>query len=564
MSYEKIINSPFLKVADSSPLPILWVLPSGCIFHLNEAACEHFGYTVPEMLALKISDLDPEFSEEAVKNQFSKIRQDQLARFETVNRRKDGSRINVEVVAHYIKTEEIEFALCYVFDLTERQKKDMELEKKTAELEELNISLEQMVCERTKDLEEKLQELEKTQERLRMSEMKFINAFKTSQDAININSMDGIYLEINDGFTQIMGYTPEEAVGKSSLELNVWKIPKDRERLVAGLRRDGIVHNLASEFQHKDGSTVYGLMSASIQTMNGESVILSVSKDITKIKMLENELKDLNMNLLEKIKTEVEIRQKQESMLFEQRKFADMGLMINAIAHQWRQPLNALGLLVQDVLEAYRFDGLDENYISHFEGNAFRLITFMSETIDQFRNFFRTSKDKEEFSVAASINEVFSLIDAQLTMNSIDFSMSCEKNGTAHKYPDMLAADGCGIMLDGYKGEFKQAMLNLMYNAVDAIENRKKSHNGLKGKISVSIHPNCKNMAVKVADNGGGIPTAYMDNIFDPFFTTKDMDKGTGIGLYMTRLIIEKHYNGTVKASNSDEGAVFTITIPIR
>lgn len=129
------------------------------------------------------------------------------------------------------------------------------------------------------------------QERLMKSEEKFSKAFHTSPDSININRLeDGLYLEINDGFTQITGYTREDVIGKSSLEINIWANPQDRQRLVEGLRKDGVVNSMEAEFRAKDGSIRIGLMSARVLDINGEPCILSITRDITQRKQREEEL----------------------------------------------------------------------------------------------------------------------------------------------------------------------------------------------------------------------------------------------------------------------------------
>lgn len=561
---KKIKNTPLLKLSENSPLPVLWIFPDGRIFHANSAASSHFGYPMPELVNLHIQDLDPLLGSNATPKEFQRLKEAQLIRFETKHLCKNGSIVISEVISHYVSIDDLEFAVCYVIDTTDKHKTEKELRQKTTELEKINKNLEQLVSKRTKDLEEKVRKLEETEKRLKISEKKFIEAFKTSKDSININRLeDGTYLEINDGFTYIMGYTAEEVIGKPSLDLNIWKNPEDRARLVAGLKANGGVHDLEAEFVHKDGHTVYGIMSASIQEINGEKVLLNVSKDISKLKMLEKELKDLNQNLMDRIKHEVEIRQKQESLLFEQKKFADMGQMINAIAHQWRQPLNALGLMIQDITDSYKREEIDSEYLKYFEDHTLRLISHMSETIDQFRNFFKTSREIQSFNVSETIYEVFDLINSQLTIKNITYCIECKSKGNKTVLYNHHIKNTCACELNGFQGEFKQALMNIIYNAVDAIENRKQMDaNFCDGSITAGISSMNGYTEITLSDNGGGIPADYVDKIFDPFFTTKGTEKGTGIGLYMTRLIIEKHFKGKISAANAAKGAVITISIP--
>lgn len=146
---------------------------------------------------------------------------------------------------------------------------------------------------RIKELEKIEEERRQVEERLRESEEKFRLAFRTSPDSINLNRFkDGLYIDINNGFTRAIGYSRQEVIGKSSLELNIWKDPKDRDRLVSRLKKYGAVENLEAVFRRKNGKLSIGLMSARIITLHHEDVILSITRDITKLKRAETALRE--------------------------------------------------------------------------------------------------------------------------------------------------------------------------------------------------------------------------------------------------------------------------------
>ena len=225
---------------------------------------------------------------------------------------------------------------------------------------------------------------------------------------------------------------------------------------------------------------------------------------------------------------------KKDKILHEQAKLAAMGEMIGAIAHQWRQPLNALSLNIQSLDDDYDDGLIDKKFIDKFIDINKSTIKFMSNTIDDFRNFFRIDNEKIKFSIKESIKSVISIQSSQLKFLNISLSIK-----------------GDDFYIDGYESEFKQVILNIINNAKDEITN----NNIKKGKIDIIL----KNNQIQIKDNAGGIPLEIMDRIFEPYFTTKKQGQGTGIGLYMSKMIIEDKALGRLSAKNDINGAIFTI-----
>jgi len=237
----------------------------------------------------------------------------------------------------------------------------------------------------------------------------------------------------------------------------------------------------------------------------------------------------------------VEALREKEQLLIQQSRQAAMGEMIGNIAHQWRQPLNTLGLTVQGLLLFYDLDEFNREFLEKGVGTSMELIQHMSRTIDDFRNYFRPDKEKSTFKVAEAIENTLSLIEDSFKNQHIDF--------------EVIAKDDPAIY--GYRNEFAQALLNILNNARDALTER----NIDAPKVTITIGTENNKAVVTVADNAGGIDKEIMGKIFDPYFTTKGPQSGTGVGLFMSKAIIEKNMGGRLVAHNTANGAEFRIEV---
>jgi len=213
--------------------------------------------------------------------------------------------------------------------------------------------------------------------------------------------------------------------------------------------------------------------------------------------------------------------------------------MISMIAHQWRQPLNTLSTLIQSLILKYKIGKIDDEYIEYFDKSSKNLIQNMSQTIDDFRNFFKPEKQKTEFILNEIILNILHMIDIPLKESNIKV--------------EFIHHDNLKIL--GYPNEFGQVVLNIINNAKDAILEK----NIKDGKIIIELRKDERGIFLTIGDNAGGIPSNIIDKIFDPYFSTKDEKNGTGLGLYMSKLIIEEHMDGVLKVSNKGKGANFTI-----
>ena len=252
-------------------------------------------------------------------------------------------------------------------------------------------------------------------------------------------------------------------------------------------------------------------------------------------------LKQLNESLELRIHEEIAKSHEKDHLIIQQSRFAAMGEMIGNIAHQWRQPLNALGLILANIQDAYEYNELTAEYLVGQVKVGNQLIQKMSTTIDDFRHFFRPCKEPQVFSAKQAIDEALALVSASFNNNNIDIKLEIVDDA----------------LIQGFPNEFSQVLLNLFANAKDAILARRVS----KGNVRIKLAMDGPWVIVTIADNGGGISDTVLGKIFEPYFSTKDM--GTGIGLYMSKMIIEESMKGHLDVRNCENGAEFSIRCPL-
>ncbi|ADD69486.1 multi-sensor signal transduction histidine kinase [Denitrovibrio acetiphilus DSM 12809] len=319
------------------------------------------------------------------------------------------------------------------------------------------------------------------------------------------------------------------------------------------------------------GAVTVNLTSSAMVNNKGEAVgFVYVFRDITERIRMDQELlnrkmqlEEINRNLEIRVTEEAEKRRKNEQLLFEQAKFAAMGQMISAIAHQWRQPLNALALYTQDIEDAYDAGEVDGVYLRGFVVNSMKLIHHMSGTIDDFRNFFHSSNKREPVSIVSVVSESVSLISTQLRNQNIDYEIIVrsdrEEEIFKNALPDADAKYGKDILISS--SEMKQVLLNILQNARDAIAEKRNNSLRDAGNIYITIEYKEMKVAVSISNDGVKIPDDSFVRIFDPYYTTKPEGEGTGIGLYMSKVMVEDHMGGLLTACNVEDGAKFTVTL---
>jgi len=263
------------------------------------------------------------------------------------------------------------------------------------------------------------------------------------------------------------------------------------------------------------------------------------SQELNILRNLINEMVD---NLEAKIQEEINKRTNQEKLLIQQSKLAEMGNMIENIAHQWRQPLSEINAILMNLETRYKFNNFNEKSIEESVKECNDITSYMSNTISDFQNFFKPSKTKENFDVIEACKKASSILSPSLKNNNITFSCNYDNNQKK---------------ILGYPNEFSQAILNILNNAKDALIQR-----DIKNPfINVMIKSGKKFALIKIEDNAGGIKEENLEKIFEPYYTTKHLKQGTGIGLYMCKTIIENNMNGILNVKNTKEGACFTIKL---
>ena len=254
------------------------------------------------------------------------------------------------------------------------------------------------------------------------------------------------------------------------------------------------------------------------------------------------QLEEHNKELEKKIQEEVRKNREKDKLLFQQNKMAALGEMLGNISHQWRQPLMEISSLFLPIEAKLHMDiSLEKEELLESINKLNEITKYMSNTIDDFRDFFTTDKEKIEFKLLEQINSTINIISGGLKTYNIKLDIIIQKNPT----------------LIGYKNEYSQVLINIINNAKDILIQRKIENPYIK----ISIYERKENIITTIEDNGGGIKVEPIEKIFEPFFTYQKIN-GSGLGLFMSKLIIQNNMNGKLEASNSENGAFFKITIP--
>ena len=369
-------------------------------------------------------------------------------------------------------------------------------------------------------------------------------------------SADGVLLlknkkisDCNEAATKILHYSKDELIDKYLYEIsprfqpdglssNLKAIIKVNEALKNGI--------CSFEWMHtsKDHKKLWIEVVLTSIEINSNLVIHTVIRDINKRKEMEKKLEVLTCNLEERIKKEIEINEEKTAQLIQQSRFVQMGEMISMIAHQWRQPLTAItattnNLLLKNILnKEISKDILEEEL---------KLITeytqHLSFTIDDFRNFFKSDKEKVESKLEDIIEKAINIIKTSFDSKEIQLIKNYEFNEN----------------ITTYTTEIQQVILILLKNAEDAlVENEI-----INKKIEIKTYKENDFVIIDIEDNAKGISADIIYKIFDPYFSTKKAKEGTGIGLYMSKIIIKDHCKGEITVTNSQDGANFKIKLPL-
>lgn len=474
----------------------------------------------------------------------------------------------------------------YIYKIKENQSR-LEVEGKyVKEVGTLNEELKRDIEER------KLLEVE-----LIKNKEKYEVLFSSGSDCIFIlNTNDkifGDFLEINDRGCIVLGYTKQEICNMEYYEIDIGLKNEKIEEIKKGLNKKETIL-FETVLKTKDGKAIPVEINARLFKFQNEQKLVLISRDITNRKIEEEtlnrseerfrsiinqvaseisldgeykeyfeaindnelvikdndnqemiiKLEKINMKLEKMFKKEMDENKRKEALMIYQSKFVAMGEMIGNIAHQWRQPLSILGLIITNIEDMHKYNDVDKETLDNLISKSRKLIDKMSLTIDDFRYFFKPRMDKGNFSIYDSIVSTMELIEENLKFYKIEINIKSTDNIEAY----------------GYSNHYSQVTFNIINNAIDAL-----AESDIKNKkIEIEISSDGFYNEVKIKDNAGGIDELTAKKIFEPYFTTKQGKQGTGLGLYMSKMIIEKNFNGTIKFHNTDEGACFNIFIPVK
>ncbi|MCK5110951.1 MAG: HAMP domain-containing histidine kinase [Arcobacteraceae bacterium] len=281
----------------------------------------------------------------------------------------------------------------------------------------------------------------------------------------------------------------------------------------------------------------------------GRTIKLKFNESSKLLKAKDKQLKELNNFLEQRVKDEVEANRSKDKMLNQQSRLAQMGEMISMIAHQWRQPLNAISLTSNNLMFKCMVNDMNKDLFQKELGLIDEYSQHLSKTIDDFRGFFKENKEKEVTTLEDIVNSTLDIIRTSIENKNIKISTNLN----------------CKEQFETYPNEVKQVVLNIIKNAEDALLDNeicdKSDSTSCHKNPTITIESLCEdsNQILIIKDNAGGIPDNIKDKIFDPYFSTKLEKDGTGLGLYMSKTIIEEHCGGKLECQNDENGACFTI-----
>ncbi|HKZ16678.1 MAG TPA: PAS domain S-box protein, partial [Geobacteraceae bacterium] len=360
-------------------------------------------------------------------------------------------------------------------------------------------------------------------------------------------------VELVSGNIIQFGYTPDELLS-GSISYSSIILPDDLERVTRE------VHDFCNEGADQF-SLEYRIMTkgGNIRWVNehtnverdapgGVKNFEGIVIDITERKLAEEELErqkrrlqELNSTLENRVREEVAKNREKDIILIQQNRQAALGEMLDHIAHQWKQPLNAISFVVQDAEATWACGEMTDEYVNEAVGKTMDLVQHMAQTVEVFRDFYRSEKEITAFSIKDSIDKALSFISPALRFHAMTLDLDVDP----------------GLMAIGYPKEYAQVLLNILTNARDVFLERKTE----KPRLDIRAFAEDAKAVVTITDNAGGIPDTIIGNVFDLYFTTRQSSGGSGVGLYMSKNIIEKNMGGKLSAANVDGGAQFRIEL---
>ena len=368
--------------------------------------------------------------------------------------------------------------------------------------------------------EEIEQTLEKAKKEIFEEEQKLETIIETIPDLLWMKDIYGVYLVCNKRFEDFFGAKQKEIIGKTDYDF----VPKE----------------LADSFGEHDKDA----MNSYIPLTNEEEITFASDGHTEYLQTTKTSVRDADGNILGVlgIGRDISELKKAEDMMIAQSRNAAMGEMMSMIAHQWRQPISTIAMEANNILIDIELDLLNNDSLRELASNIVKQTQELSKTIDDFRDFFKPQKNLEEVFVKDVVQSVLEVINASLQNNQVTLILNMDEN----------------IKIRTYSRELMQVLINILKNAKEILIEKEITDK----KIVMTFTKEKEALHIEICDNGGGVDEAIIDKIFNPYFTTKDAKNGTGLGLYISQTIIEKHLHGTIDVNNNSEGACFHIKLP--
>ncbi|WP_428024684.1 cache domain-containing protein [Arcobacter sp.] len=379
--------------------------------------------------------------------------------------------------------------------------------------------------------------LSESNENLKKQKDIFETLFKKSTDGIIIYSEDGLIVDCNDSVVKMLGYNNKLRIINKSLKDFSPKVQFNNElsisneKLFKEVSFNNQTYNFEWLFLSKNKRKLFCEIRTTKLNLDEKNIIHAVIRDVTYKKELEEKTK------------------RQQVMLAEESKKSALGEMLTMIAHQWRQPLNNINLLIHFVRDTFDSGKFTKEELKGITLDMKAQIDYLSNTINDFTNFTNPKKEATLFCIKEVINKTYNLAIAQFEKNNIKVFIDAEE-----------------INVYGVENEFMQVILNILNNAKDELLEVEKNR-----LLFINAKKEDGKLILTIKDNAGGISSKVISRVFEPYFTTKHKKNGTGIGLYMCHEIIKQYKNGTIEASNVSfyhenifyEGAMFTVTLDL-
>ena len=388
-----------------------------------------------------------------------------------------------------------------------------------------------------------------------------------NSNIVSKTDIKGIITFVNDEFCKISGYSREELIGKNHNIVRHPDVLASTFKLLWQTIKAKKIYKSTVKNRAKNGSEFYvnTTVIPIVDEFDNIEEFIAIRYDVTqeifykhslekkeselqalnkeleiRVALKTKELKELNETLELRIKEEIQKNETKQKVMFWQSRFASLGEMLANIAHQWRQPLTELNLILFSLKKAALNDEHEEVENLYLESK--KSIKNMSNTIEDFSNFFKPNKEKQHFMLKESIQEAIHILDRVMKKDMIQVK-------TAYEDVEIL----------GITNEFTQVIVNLLKNSRDAFVN-----NGiLIRESSITMSREKEFVVVRVEDNAGGIKEKEKNRIFEPYFTTKHTSQGTGLGLFMSKMICEKGFDASLDVSSKKGMTKFTIKIPL-